>query len=73
MHSPEGLNNDSAKENEECREEQGQQGHHFSPKGRFANRSVSSTVFFLNLNMIRILEHCPVPIQKEDKNGTFLK
>lgn len=37
MHSPESLNNNSAKENEERREEQGQQGHHFSPEGRFAN------------------------------------
>lgn len=38
MHSPESLNNNSAKENEERREEQGQQWHHFSPEGKICKQ-----------------------------------
>ena len=38
MRSPESLNNNGAKENEERREEQGQQGHHFSPEGKMCKQ-----------------------------------
>jgi len=66
VHSPEGLNNNSAKENEECREEQGQQGHHFSPKGRFAssNQVCEQHSFSLNLNMINIWSIVLLPFKR---------
>lgn len=38
MHPPESLDNNGAKENEECGEEQGQQRHHFSPKGKICKQ-----------------------------------
>lgn len=36
-HLPESLNDDSAEEDEEGREDQGQQGHHFPPKTKSTN------------------------------------
>lgn len=54
MHSPESLNDDGAKENEECREKQGQQWHHFSPEGKICKEQSGpqAALFLLDLQFL---------------------